>query len=137
MLHALRAPRESGFDPRREALALADDAARLAVPRGRSSRGEVVRAMGSRIEVRAEGPGVLVLAESWDPGWTAEVDGRAADVVRVNHVQMGVPLPPGMHRVDFRYHARGLAPAAALAALAAAGLAAALLKARRARRGAI
>jgi hypothetical protein len=58
-------------------------------------------------------------------------------VVRVNHVQMGVPLPPGMHRVDFRYHARGLAPAAALAALAAAGLAAALLKARRARRGAI
>ena len=55
-------------------------------------------------------------------GWSASVDGRAAPVLRVNHAQIGVPLPAGRHRVALRYQARGAWAGAWLAAGAAAGL---------------
>lgn len=124
VLSALAAPTASGVDPRREAVAAARDARGLPFPAGaRASRAEVARAGGSRLEVRAEGPGLLVLAQGWDPGWSARVDGREAAIVRVNHAQIAVPLAAGTHRVALRYRARGLAAGAWLAVAAAAGLA--------------
>lgn len=111
------------IDPRREVLARAEDVRDLALPEGsRSSRAEVVRAVGARLDVRAEGPGLLVVAEGWDPGWRATVDGRPSRLLRVNHVQMAVPLPAGTHRVALRHRARGLFAGAAMAAAAAVGL---------------
>jgi uncharacterized membrane protein YfhO len=74
------------------------------------------------MELRAAGPGVLVVAEGWDPGWSAEVDGAPAAVLRVNHVQMAVPLSGGAHRVVLRYRPRGF-----VAALAGSGIATAIL----------
>ena len=124
VLAAVAAPAAFGVDPRREALATARDAEGvwLGVP-GRASRAEVARAGASRLEVRAEGPGVLVLAQGWDPGWSASVDGRDVPVLRVNHAQLGLPLEAGTHRVALRYRARGALAGAWLAAAAAAGLA--------------
>ena len=46
------------------------------------ARAEVVRDDHGRLDVRAQGPGLLVLADAWDPGWRAEVDGRAERLVR-------------------------------------------------------
>jgi hypothetical protein len=124
VLSALAAPTAADVDPRREALATARDAGGLSLPGGaRAGRAEVARGGGSRVEVRAEGPGLLVVAQSWDPGWSASVDGRPAAVLRVNHAQIGVPLAAGTHRVALRYRARGLVAGAWLAAAAAAGLA--------------
>jgi len=124
VLAALAAPTAFGVDPRREALVTARDAQGVSLPAsGRASRAEVARAGASRLEVRAEGPGVLVVAQGWDPGWSASVDRGGAPVLRVNHAQLGVPLPPGTHRVELRYQARGAVAGAWLAAAAAAGLA--------------
>ena len=45
--------------------------------------------------VTTEAPGLLVVADTWMPGWTASVDGRPAPVLRGNHAQRVVPLPAG------------------------------------------
>jgi hypothetical protein len=52
------------------------------------------------IEVTTEAPGLLVVADTWMPGWTADVDGRPAAILRGNHAQRVIALPdPGAHRI--------------------------------------
>jgi hypothetical protein len=135
LLDVLRAPTRLGVDTRREALVTEGDAAGLALPAGsRSSPAFLARSTGGRIVVRAAGPGLLVVGEGYDAGWTARVDGRAAAVLRVNADRMGVVLPDGNHRVVLAHRARGLGAGLILAALAAAGLALAVGAERRGRR---
>jgi hypothetical protein len=123
------------FDPRREAV-LGPTAAKhlglpLPIPGARAGRAEIVRIEGGRIEVRAEGPGLLVVYTSFDPGWSASVDGERAAVVPVNGAQTGVGLGPGLHRVRLRYEPRGLSTGTILALLAATGLVGAVALDRR------
>ena len=123
VLKTLASPVASGVDPRREALAVATEAEGVAMPEGsRASHAEVVRALGGHVEARAEGPGLLVVAEGWDPGWQAEVDGAAVRILRVNQLAMGLPLGPGIHRVTLAYAARGFAAGLVLATIALAVL---------------
>jgi hypothetical protein len=129
LLRTLAEPRRAGVDPRREALALGP---LPALPEAsRSSHAELARAVGNRLDVRAEGPGLLVVAESWDPGWSAEVDGAKAALLRVNQAQIGIPLGPGTHRVSLRHRAAGFLAGVALALAAGAAGAASLAFGRR------
>jgi hypothetical protein len=113
-----------GLDPQKEALVSAEQAAELTLPRqARSSKADLARSEAGRLEVRAEGPGLLVVAEAWDPGWRARVDGERAPVHRVNVAQLGVVLPEGTHHVTFRYRPRGFLPGLSLAGAAALALA--------------
>ncbi|MBN1529350.1 MAG: YfhO family protein [Thermoleophilaceae bacterium] len=48
-------------------------------------------------------PGLMVLTDAWYPGWKAEVDGRDAEVRRVDYVLRGVSVPAGEHTVVLRY----------------------------------
>ncbi len=49
-------------------------------------------------------PGVLVLADSFYPGWHAKVDGKDAEILRANLYFRGVVLnTPGTHEVEFVY----------------------------------
>ena len=52
-------------------------------------------------------PGLLVVADSWAPGWRAEVDGQDAAVLRVAGSFRGLALGPGEHAVVFRYRPAG------------------------------
>jgi hypothetical protein len=132
LLDVLRAPTRLGVDARREALATESDARGIALPPGsRSSPADVARADGGRLVVRAAGPGLLVVGEGFDPGFSARVDGRTAPVLRVNGDRMGVVLEAGTHRVVLTHRARGLGVGLALASLAACGLAGTLLAGRR------
>jgi hypothetical protein len=56
-----------------------------------------------RVDVLARRAGLLVVSDAWDPGWKAKVDGRDAEVERVNYVMRGVRVGPGEHRVEFSY----------------------------------
>jgi hypothetical protein len=131
----LRAPTRLGVDARREALATEADARGVSLPPGsRSSPADVARAAGGRLVVRAAGPGLLVLSEGYDAGFSARVDGRPARVLRVNGDRMGVVIGDGTHRVVLTHRARGLAAGLVLAAAGALGLAAAAVAGRSGRR---
>jgi hypothetical protein len=67
------------------------------------------------IRVQTEAPGLLVIADTWMPGWSARVDGRSAPILRGNHAQRVIPLPrPGRHEVVLRYEPPNFALALAL-----------------------
>jgi hypothetical protein len=72
----------------------------------------VERRRGPRLDVDVDRPtpGVLVLAEQWDAGWHAQVDGTPARVIPVDESQIGVEVPAGAHRVTLSYRAPGLRP---------------------------
>jgi uncharacterized membrane protein YfhO len=56
-----------------------------------------------QVEVRTDRPTLLVLTESWYPGWRAYVDGQERPIHRVDHVFRGVVLTPGDGSVVFEY----------------------------------
>jgi hypothetical protein len=86
----------------------------------------------ARVEARR--PALLVVTDVWFPGWKAKVDGRDADVERVDYLLRGVSVPAGAHTVELSYE-----PASwrigwivsLLALLAIAGLAVAGVRRRR------
>lgn len=136
VLGALDHPGTLAVDPRRQALVTAAEAKALRLdPGARAGRAEVVLAAAPRLDVRAEGPGLLVVTEGWDPGWSAEVDDARAPLVRVNHAELGVPVGPGIHRVVLSYRAPGLLAGTILAAVAALALGFAGAAVARGRRG--
>ncbi len=55
------------------------------------------------ISATLDKPGLLVLNDTDYPGWKAYVDGRVINMVTANYLFRGVFLPPGSHRIDFKY----------------------------------
>ena len=47
--------------------------------------------------------GILVLADSYYPGWKAYVDGNESTLLRANHFYRAVEVSKGDHRVEFIY----------------------------------
>lgn len=58
--------------------------------------------------------GKLVVAETWDPGWRAEVAKRTQSVEAVSGVFLGISVPPGEGRLRLRYRPPGLATGAVI-----------------------
>jgi len=74
------------------------------------------------LEVQLERPGLVVLADSFYPGWQATVDGAPAPIVATNHLFRGVPAPAGTHRVRLVYSPASVWAGGVISVLAAAGL---------------
>ncbi len=53
------------------------------------------------LEVRGSGGGLLLLSDTWAPGWSARLDGRKVPLLRADTCFRGVVLPRGDHRVEF------------------------------------
>ena len=89
---------------------------------------------GVTLEARLGCRGVVVLNDTYYPGWRAQVDGRPAEIIELNGAIRGVVVERGLHRVDFRYRPASVIVGAilTLAALLAA-VALAVIGARRAR----
>ncbi len=81
-------------------------------PHGKASGAEVnvIHYEPGRIELitRNAQAGLLVLSETFYPGWIALIDGREAGVERVNYALRGVTVPGGEHQVEFVYRPRSL-----------------------------
>jgi len=117
-------------DPRRSAVIEAPFAAGSAGAGGGPGDGAraatIVRDEPEHVEVavRCAADAVLVLADSWMPGWSATIDGRDAPLRPANLAFRAVAVPAGEHRVAFRYRSPSWdfgAPAAAAALLLALG----------------
>ena len=72
------------------------------------------------LEPEGEREAVLVLTDSYYPGWTAEVDGKAADILRADYVFRAVPLSAGRHTVVFKFRPASFLLGAAVSCLGAA-----------------
>lgn len=60
------------------------------------------------IETRSPRDGFVVLADTFRPGWVAEVDGIARPILRAQWAMRAVAVPAGEHRVTFSYRPRVL-----------------------------
>jgi prepilin-type N-terminal cleavage/methylation domain-containing protein len=60
------------------------------------------------IEAALPANGYVVLRDSYDSSWRADVDGRPAEIARANGLYRAVRLPAGRHSIRFRYRPRDL-----------------------------
>jgi hypothetical protein len=105
---ALAAVTSAGFNPRstvvteRPVPAMAQTSGARATADGRA---QITSYQPERVVLRATAAraGMLVLDDSYSPGWNATVDGRPAPVSQVDYVLRGVPLGSGSHTVILRY----------------------------------
>lgn len=58
-----------------------------------------------RVVVRVNAPreGVTILSDSFDPGWTATLDGVRQPILKVNGIFRGMATPAGTHEIVFSY----------------------------------
>ena len=94
---------ESQFDPMAEAIV----AGPAAVASSRLLRASAeIRTYDDAVvtvEVTSNDDGVLVLADSYYPGWRAYVDGTETPIYKTNHFFRGVFVRQGTHIVEFNY----------------------------------
>jgi Bacterial membrane protein YfhO len=127
----------NSFDPRHEAVvehggkttdrtlrALQD--ARTECDAGARDQATIERysAESLTLRVRAACAGLLVLPDTYFPGWRATVNGRKQTIYPTDGAFRGVPVPKGTSRVEFHYEPRAfpIGIALAVAALTAFGL---------------
>jgi hypothetical protein len=108
------------FDPREVAFVELP----VNLPSSCQGSAEIVEEVPTRIaiSVRMETPGLVVLADRWDKGWQAYLNGQRVPILRANHAVRGVVVPAGSSTLEFRY-----APASLAWGLKLAGVAAAIL----------
>lgn len=52
--------------------------------------------------------GVVVFSEIYYPGWTVTIDGKPADLGRVNYVLRALKVPAGQHKVDMSFKPKSI-----------------------------
>ena len=62
----------------------------------------------NEIRIQAQGPGLLVLAEIFYPGWKAWVDNQPVTILESHDVLRSVQLDDGEHDIVFRYRPTAL-----------------------------
>ena len=97
------------------------------------ARVQVVSPTHVEVEAELPRPGILVLSESWFPGWVASVDGAPTEILHADYVLRGVALGAGSHRVRFEYRPRSVTIGAGLTLLGVGGVLALVFSDRRAR----
>jgi hypothetical protein len=97
-LDTLRAP---WFDPRE--LAVVREPGVAAV--GASGNVTIVTDEPRRVvlDVTADAEAVVVLSDSFAPGWRVRVDGKPAQAVEANHALRAVAVSAGRHEIEWQY----------------------------------
>lgn len=136
---ALRGVLRAGFDPARTAYVERDPGIPMmpdAVP-GTATYREIAPE-DIRIAVDTASPSLVVVRNSYDPGWSATVDGRPTPVLAADYLVQGLVVPAGHHEIRLVYRddqvSRGVAAGALVWLTLVLAISAALLLERRARR---
>ena len=101
---------DPAFDPRTTAILAGDPGITLGKGLGASDTVEMAAYRPEQIDIAADlqSPGILVLADTYYPGWQATANGQAVDVIPVNHLLQGIALEAGQHQVRFEYRPTSL-----------------------------
>lgn len=59
-------------------------------------------------EVNSDNGGVVVFSEVYYPGWEALIDGKPAELARVNYVLRALNVPAGNHRVELTFYPQSI-----------------------------
>src|SRR5438094_4504825 len=107
----------TGFGPREGAYV----ANAVKLPDSCQGTGEIVHEIPTRITIslHMDTAGLVVLADLWDKGWRAYLDGKPARILRTDHAVRGVVTPARSSTLEFRYEPASFASGLRLAALAA------------------
>lgn len=107
-------------EPSEEALLSPSDIERIGQTRFGKGSAEIISRSFNSVTLRADfaDRGFLVISELFYPGWRAEVDGKETGIFRANGVMRGVAVPPGTHKVEFRYMPGWLLPSVAVSVMA-------------------
>ncbi|HEY0321018.1 MAG TPA: YfhO family protein [Pyrinomonadaceae bacterium] len=109
-LRRIRGEGAQSFDPRQTALLEILPKDLPALPGGlvsSKSSARIVSYENNRlvIETIADSPTVLVVSETFYPGWEATLDGKQTQILITDFLLRGVVLPAGSHRIEMRYTA--------------------------------
>ena len=66
------------------------------------------------MEVKAEEPALVVIAQSFYHSWRCQIDGQPTRIWRANHGFQAVQVPPGSHHISLAYHDNTLLAGAGL-----------------------
>jgi hypothetical protein len=115
----LHATRLRDFDP--DEVVVVDRPVALGEDDPATEMGTVEPAPGAglRLTVSCPAPRVLVVADSWYPGWRVRIDGEPAELLRANYAFRGVVVPAGEHTVEFAFRPTNWPVALPLCALGA------------------
>jgi len=104
-------------------------------PAVRSPLPRIIRRSLNRvvIDARPNAAALLVLGDSYYPGWKAYVDGAETKIYRVNYAMRGVLLSEGHHVVEFRYLPLSFRIGAVISVMSLLGVAAFMFWSRRVR----
>jgi hypothetical protein len=96
------------FRPDREALLEEELPHPIPLPqkgKGTAKRVEFISETNNRLvlQATAEEDSLLVLSDTYYPGWKAFVDGKKTEIFRANYTFRAIPLSAGTHRVEFVY----------------------------------
>lgn len=110
---------DASFDARNTVLLIGSAPALQSCPGDEQARISRRTANSVAIDARLACRGMLILADTWYPGWIATVDGRPATIYQAYSALRGVVLESGGHHIEFHYR-----PASAWlgAAMSAAGV---------------
>jgi hypothetical protein len=117
---ALRAVTDPAFQPEAEAILEQDPG----IPETAATAGTGTATYrwlsphSAQIDVTTPGNAIVLVRNTFDPGWQATVDGRPAPVLRTDFFLQGVPVTAGTHTIVLTYHDPAIAVGLAGSAVA-------------------
>ncbi len=97
--------REMKFNPRDLAYIMDDPKVQIEAPKESASVHYTHYGIQDlEVNATATGNNLLFLSESWYPaGWKAFIDGKEADILRLDYLFRGVVIPPGTHTLTMKF----------------------------------
>jgi hypothetical protein len=111
---------DPGFDARNEVFLVAENPPRLATCGGDDVSMPRHTPNYVRIDAQMRCRGMVILTDTWFPGWRATVDGKRARIERAFGFVRGVVVEPGTHVIEMRYRPVSVYVGAGLSLLACA-----------------
>lgn len=94
---------DSSFDPRTTILLEKD--LKIATTSGKGQASIVSYSPNMvKVETKTENPEILLLADQFDEGWKAKIDGEQTPISPANYIFRAVKIPAGTHEVIFSYY---------------------------------